>query len=94
MRRIRLGSCARAASGHATAEPPANEMKSRRLMCPQIEGPNLAYRRGAETVLCNTAKSGGRGSGSGLGRVKTRIENLLRLRCDLGKLRPVRTGIQ
>jgi hypothetical protein len=30
-------------------------------MCPQIEGPNLPYRRGAETALCNTAKSGGRG---------------------------------
>jgi hypothetical protein len=52
---------ARAASGHATAEPPTNEMKSRRLMCPQFEGPNLPYRRGAENALCNTAKSGGRG---------------------------------
>jgi hypothetical protein len=33
-------------------------MKSRRLMYPQIEGLNLPYRRGAETALCNTAKSG------------------------------------
>jgi hypothetical protein len=68
-RRIRSGCCACAASGHATAEPPTNEMKSRRFMCPQIEGPNLQYRRGAETALCNTAKSGGRGPV----RVKTRI---------------------
>jgi hypothetical protein len=57
---MRSRCCALAASGHATAELPTNEMKSRRLMCPQIEGPNLPYRRGAETVLCNTAKSGGR----------------------------------
>ncbi len=56
-----VGCCARATSGHATAEPPTNKMKSRRLMCPQIEGPNLPYCRGAETALCNTAKSSGRG---------------------------------
>src|SRR5262245_13406952 len=48
--------CARAAIGHATAAPPTNEMKLRRLMCPQIEGPNLPYRRGANTALCITAK--------------------------------------
>ena len=59
MRSVR--SPARAVSGHATAELPTNEMKSRRLMCPQIEGPNLPYCRGAETALCNTAKSSGRG---------------------------------
>ena len=59
MRSVR--SPARAVSGHATAELPTNEMKSRRLMCPQIEGPNLPYRRGTETALCNTAKLGGRG---------------------------------
>src|SRR3984893_15407704 len=33
---------------------------ARTVAC-QIEGPNLPYRRGAETALCNTAKSGGRG---------------------------------
>jgi hypothetical protein len=61
MRSVR--SPARAVSGHATAELPTNEMKSRRLMCPQIEGPNLPYRRGTETALCNTAKLRGRGPG-------------------------------
>jgi hypothetical protein len=30
--------------------------KSLNVMCPQIEGPNLPYRRGAETALCITAK--------------------------------------
>jgi hypothetical protein len=35
-------------------------MKSRRLMCPQIEGPSLAYRRRADTALCITAKSTGK----------------------------------
>jgi hypothetical protein len=59
-RRIPLGCCARAASGHAAAVPPRSVMKSR-LMCPQIEGPNLPYHRGAKTALCSTAKSGGRG---------------------------------
>src|SRR6516162_9281420 len=53
--------CAPAAIGHATAKPPTDEMKLRRLMCPQIEGPNLPYRRGAETALCNAAQSGGQG---------------------------------
>ena len=53
--------CARAASGHATAEPPTNEMKSRRRMALKSKGQTYQYRRGAETALCNTAKSGGRG---------------------------------
>src|SRR6516165_12318133 len=48
--------CAPAAIGHATAKPPTNEMKLRRLMCPQIEGPNLPYHRGANIALCITAK--------------------------------------
>ena len=38
-------------------------------MCPQIQEPNLPYRREAETALCNTAKSGGWGPV----RVKIRI---------------------
>src|SRR5262249_39543380 len=51
-----VGGGARAARAHETAAPPTNEMKLRRLMCPQIEGPNLPYRRGANTALCITAK--------------------------------------
>src|SRR5262245_32818303 len=56
-----FGCCARAASGHVATVPPTRVMNSRRLMCPQIEGLNLPYRRGAETALCNTAKLGGWG---------------------------------
>src|SRR5262245_30684953 len=62
-----FGCCARAASGHVATVPPTRVMNSRRLMCPQIEGLNLPYRRGAETALCNTAKLGGWGPS----RVKT-----------------------
>jgi len=39
MRRIRLGCCARAASGHAAAAPPSSVMNLRRLMglTPRLE---------------------------------------------------------
>ena len=47
--------CARVARGHAAA-PPTNEMKSRRLMFPQVEGLNLPHRREADTALWITAK--------------------------------------
>src|SRR5262245_63225482 len=56
-----FGCCARAASGHVATVPPTRVMNARRRMCPQIEGLNLPYRRGAETALCNTAKLGGWG---------------------------------
>src|SRR5437660_1011356 len=46
--------CARAAGGHAAA-PPTNEMKSRRLMCPQVEGTTVPHRPEADTALCGTA---------------------------------------
>src|SRR5262249_34498194 len=52
--------CARTANGHAAA-PPTSEMKLRRLMRPQIEGPTLSHRQAAETALCITAKFDGRG---------------------------------
>jgi hypothetical protein len=64
MRATFAGCCARAVSGHATAEP-TNEMKSRRLMCPQIEGPNLPYRRGSRNRVVRHSKIGRPTSGLG-----------------------------
>jgi hypothetical protein len=48
--------CARAASGHATAAPPTNEMKSRRRMCPSGQTARAYHSCDASTPLCTTAK--------------------------------------
>src|SRR5262252_9824842 len=50
---------ARAANGHAAA-PPTNEMKLRRLMCPQV-GANVPRHQEADTALCSAAKLAGVG---------------------------------
>ena len=65
IRRIRSPCCARAASGHAAAEPPINEMKSRRLMCPQTERPNLPLSSACRNCVVQHSKIGWPGSGWG-----------------------------
>jgi hypothetical protein len=64
------GCCARAASGHAAADPATPEMKSRRRMRPLNSSEPYHINRRVYAVVCRD-KIGRRMSEVGLGRVKT-----------------------